>query len=358
MASPSWFRTVGAATFAALVLAVAPASADVIALNNGDRITGNIEKITPDGVQVATPYAGTVTLKMAAVRSLASTHPVSITDTAGAVHSAIVGPTPDNTGWKEVATAPANPDAIAVPYVAAPPPAPAPAPVVSLFGPKWQNELSLGLLNTSGNTDQTEFTGELDFHYTDKPHELTIKFDGAYGNTNGKLDNALLAGDVIYRRELPELMPRDRWYLFAENHDIYDGIKGISFRTIDDVGLGFYVWRGKKLEVDVRAGPGVTYEKLFDGTSDVDPNALAGLRAVYQFSDRVSLGEEAIYSTSVTDDTRYQASSETALGIKLPELQRGFGLKTTFRDDYDNTAGMNGHKRNDTKFVVALTLDF
>jgi putative salt-induced outer membrane protein YdiY len=358
MASRTWLYSVLTASVAGFLFAAAPASADVIALNNGDRITGTIDKITPDAVEITTPYAGKITLKPSAIRSMASTHTVGITDAAGATHNAIVGPTADNTGWKEVAAAPAHPDAIVVPYVAAPVTPPAPAPAVSLFGPKWQNQLALGFLNLSGNTSQTEFTGEASFHYTDKPHELTLKFDGAYGTTNGVQDNSSVSGDIVYRHELANWHPHDHWFLFGESHDLYDGIKGISFRSINAVGLGNYLWRGKKAEVDVRAGPGFLYEKYFSGDQVTNVTALAGLRATYKLSDRVILSEDFVYNTSVSDNSNYQITSITAADVKLPDVQRGFGLKVAFEDDYDNAAGGQGSKQNDTRFVVALTLDY
>jgi len=357
--SPPWSSARSRRLAALAVLAAAmPALADVIALNNGDRITGTIAQITPTAVEVATTYGGKITLQRGAIRSLASDHAVSIVNDAGASHTAFVGPTAGNTGWAEVAAAAPDPAAIAVPYVAAAPAAPpAPPAPESVFGPNWKAQLVLSLVNLAGNTNQTEFSGEASFHYQNKPDELTLKFDGAYGTTNGTTDNSQVSADAVYRHELLDWKPADRWFMYGESHELYDGIRHISLRSIDGVGLGFYAWRGQKLAVDFRAGPGMIYERFFSGHTTTDFAGMVGMRATYKFNERVGLTEEALYDTALSETTRWQASSETALDVKMPEVCRGLGLKVGFRDDYDNTAA-GGLKRNDTRFVVGLALDY
>ncbi|MGC8553383.1 MAG: DUF481 domain-containing protein [Phycisphaerae bacterium] len=360
-------RKLVAAAMTAVALAVGAAAqlsrADTITLSNGDRLSGSIDRITPTLVILDTNYGGVITLERSAVAAMVSVKPVQIVDANGTSHEAFVAPTANHKGWVETQVAPPA-DALVLPAgaPATPPPpvkAPAPAQPISLFGPYWDNSLTLGLTNLTGNTEQTEFAGNVNFHYKHVLNELGINFAGAYGTTNGVQDNGSFAGNAIYRRELPSWWPKNHWYAFVESNNLYDEIKGISFRTQDIVGLGYYLISTKKLEVDVRAGPGVLYERFFHGGDITAPIAAEGLRAVYKLNTRVTLSENLLATQSLEYPSRdYQFTTITAANLAIPEVMRGLSLTASFEDDYDNSALETGKKPNDTRTLVGLTLGF
>lgn len=329
--------------------------ADTVILQNGDRITGTITRITPTNVQVDTAALGALTIQRSGIKTLESIRKIAITDSFGDTHQAYLAPAPDGLSYMEVP----------LPSTAAPTAVTTTAPATNPHdldpyhlpvGPHWKNQLALGILDTTGNTESSDFSGQLDFNYLNQPHELTLSMRGDYAVNQGTQTTGLALGDALYRRSLPEFHS-DRLFLFVETHELYDGIKGISFRSNSSMGPGYYLWKDEKLHVDVRSGPGFTYLRLFDGTTHTDPTGIFGLRAVYHFNTRVSLEEEALYTNSLADTTRWQFTSDAAVKIKLPELARGIGLKFGFRDDYDNSA-TTPHKKNDSRLALALTLDF
>jgi len=329
------------AIFGPLILASAT-YADTIVLTNHDHLTGTIEQITPAQIVITTPYAQHLSIARNQVESF-TTDQIRTAAPAATLPAATA-----NT------TAPAT-----LPLAAAKPAVPATMPEqLSLFGPHWKNQFALGLVNTTGNTEETQLATGLDFHYFNKPHDLTLKFNVLYATVNGVVNQSVAAGDFVYRADLPALTPHDRWYFFAENHELYDGIKGISLRSINALGPGYYIWKGQKLTADIRGGPGFTYERYFNDATHTDANILVGLRALYQFSPRLSLAQDTVATTAMTEDSRMQLTSKTDLNLKLPELQRGMGLKFSFIDDYDNSSAQNQRQNNDTRVVVSLTLDF
>ena len=103
--------------------------------------------------------------------------------------------------------------------------------------------------------------------------------------------------------------------------------------------------------------------RIYDGVTELiarhrpDAVVLVGLRATYTFSDRVQITQDLEYSQAMFDPEHYVITSETALHIKLAEVQRGLGIKLAFRDDYDN-ATQSPNSRNDTRFTAGLTLEF
>lgn len=359
---PARFTCLAALAVASLAAA---AFADTVQLTNGDRLTGTITRITPDAVEITTPYAGAITLKRNAVKTMWSQEPVTIAPAEGPARTAYIAPTAE--GWAEAAQAVPEPSPVAATPVAAAPVAAAPGPVVAPaprlnlqgyylpIGPDWTNVLTVGVLNTSGNTDSSQFTAEAVFAQKKDTHELTLKFGGAYAVTSGEQTLGLAYSDIIYRRNLP--WQGGRWYAFAENDNRYDGVKGISLRSTTAGGLGYNLFAGERFDADLRAGPGFTYQRYFDGTADADAVILVGFRAAYAFSDRVQLTQDLEYSQAMFDPEHYVVTSETALNIKLAEVQRGLGIKLAFRNDYDN-ATQPPNSKNDTRFTAGLTLEF
>jgi putative salt-induced outer membrane protein YdiY len=350
---------------AALLALATPAPADEVTLANGDHVTGTIMRITPATVEVRA-YGAVLEIPRASLKSLRSDQPVAIVSAGGATHTAFVAPSTQPAGFAEAPAAVAAAPATTAPAPATSAPAPAAPPVQTPaaldlepyylpFGPHWKNTLALGAISTAGNTDSTSANGELDLQYNAKPWELTIKFGALYGTTNGRQSDALAYNDDILRRTLPE-WHTDRLYFFGEDHNTYDGIKGISWRSVTAAGFGYYLAQGDKLSIDVRGGPGYHYERYFSGRENSDFVGLAGLRATYAFNARVKLSQEVQYTTAVNRFEDYQIAAESALTIKLPDIRRGLGLRFAFRDDYDNTTAKQ--KRNDTRLTAALTLDF
>jgi putative salt-induced outer membrane protein YdiY len=356
------------ATFAAAALLLASASlaarADTILLKSGDSFTGTITAIHPDSIDVTTPFAGPIHVKRDTVKTLRSDARVTITDAAGASHAAYLSPLADNAGWTESAVV-APPIAAVVPAGPAPVAAAVPGKVYDLnlepyylpVGPHWKNQFSLGIVNTTGNTDSTNFASEFNFNYKEKPQELTLKIGGVYDTTNGAQTAGQFFFDAVYRRTLPEWDKSERWYLFGENHELYDAIKAISLRSTSGVGLGYYLFKSDKFTLDLRAGPAFVYERFFNEDTNTDISGLAGLRAVYNINERAALTQDVLYTTAFSDTKRYQLTSETALSLKLPEIARGVGMKFGFRDDYDNSATAP-RKNNDTRLTIAMTFDF
>lgn len=344
----------------ACALVSAVALADTVTLKNGDSVSGTINRVSPDAVEVTTAYAGKVTIKREAVKTLRSEQKVLVVDPSGQTRTTYIAPVSEGAGWREV-DAPVPPAPVAI--APAPPAPPVPQKAVALdlerywlpIGPHWKNQFTLGIVNTTGNTESTNFAAEAAFNYKERPQELTLRIGGVYDQTEGTQTAGQFYIDAVYRRTLVEWDKTERWYAFAENHELYDGVKQISYRITNGAGLGYYLIKEPNFQLDLRGGPAFVCEKFFSGDTLSEPSALVGLRAAWTINERTSITEEALYTVSLKDAASYQITSETALNLKLPEIARGVGLKLAFRDDYDNASK---RKQNDTRFVVALTLDF
>ncbi len=338
---------------------------DNVVLKSGDTLSGTIVSIGPETIDLSTSFAGMIKIKRETVKSLRSDAKVTVINPQGESHAAYVSPVEGAAGWQET---PAAVPVTAVAVVPPPPPsapAPEPAKVYNLnlepywlpIGPDWKNQLVLGVTTTSGNTNSTTVAAGASFAYNTKPQEFTLKLGTNYEMTNDVQTAGQAYMDAIYRRSFPQWDKSEGWYAFAENHELYDAIKGISLRSTTAFGPGYFLVKQPNIKVDVRTGPAYVYERFFNGDTNSDLSGLAGLRIEYVVNARSTLSENALYTVATNDTTRYQITSDTAFDVKLPELARGMGLKFDFRDDYDNTA-VDGNKQNDTRFTLALTLDF
>ncbi|MGN6370926.1 MAG: DUF481 domain-containing protein [Phycisphaerae bacterium] len=353
---------------ASLLLAAlaTPAFPDTVTLKSNDTLTGTITRIAPDTIDLQTDFAGLLHIHRDKVKTLRSDDKVTIINPQGQSHAAYVSPIANAVGWKETESA-APPDALPPIAVAANPATPATAAPKAVYldlepwflpiGPHWKNQLTLGAVATSGNTDSSSLTAQATFKYEIKPEEINLKIGADYAVTSGEQTSDDAYFDAVYRRSFPQFDKSERWYAFAENHELYDAVKDISLRSTTSFGPGYYLFKGKRFNLDLRAGPAFVYERFFNHHQTTDFDGLFGLRAAYIINDRTSLTEDLLYTTAVEDSNRYQVTSDTALAFKLPEIARGAGLKLDFRDDYDNTAD-SGNKHNDTKFTLGLTLDF
>jgi putative salt-induced outer membrane protein YdiY len=340
--------------------------ADRVVLKNGNVLTGVIRRIDHKTVTIVIQKGTDVKIPLTAVRTMRSRNRVDIVGNHGKIHRAAVAESTSAVGWQEVPYAAQNRTPSVIPTLA-PQSQPAraartnavkPPPPVGLFGPYWKNRLTLGLVNASGNTDQTETAGALLFHYKRGQDELTLDFNAAYGSTNGKQDQSFAQGHFVYRKLLPNWHPHRHWYLFVANRELYDGIKGISLRSTTSAGLGYYLVKNKRLEADVRAGPGFLYEQLFHGQKRTDPTGAAALRVIYHLDKSVMLSQEVTYDQALTSQNQYNVTSDSSVLVKLDQVERGLGMSFSFDDDYDNTASASGRKPNDTRLVIGLTLNF
>lgn len=349
-----------------LIAGASPAFADTVTLKNKDVLTGAIEEVSPTSITLTTAYAGKISIARTAVNTLQSDHAVAITHSDGstdhrylspATTSPVAATTPASQpalGWLETETPRVPRTGIAPPPVAAATKTDAPPKRFTHyldFGPNWKNQLSLGAVNASGNDNTASVDFGVNLHYQKTTDEFTFKFESLYGTSNGAQTEGLVDQNAVYRHDLTS-----RFYSYASDDVRYDAIKGISLQAQMSAGLGYYLFRGKRFKLDLRAGPGVEYLKTFDGNSDVAPSGEAGIRAAYDINDRVSASQETTYTTSLLDDNVWRVHSESALNYKL-DLERGLGLKVSYNDDYENQPS-HGRKRNDSRVALSLTFDF
>ena len=144
--------TVFAGCLVIAVLANVPAAlGDVVILKNGDRVSGVVTLVTPLRVTINSRYLGTLTIERSHIRTILAQQWVRVVNEDNTLSKAYILPAQNGGGWT-LSRLPPSPTLV---QLVAPPAA---GKAVkkhkppSLFGPYWDNQLVLGLTNTTGNT--------------------------------------------------------------------------------------------------------------------------------------------------------------------------------------------------------------
>ncbi len=339
-------------------VAVGAAWADVVTFKNGDHLTGAIEQITDTQVIFVSPAVGRITLDRSAIQTLHSENQVTITQTTATgptTRKAYVAPAQTGIGWNETDQRQAAPiSAATAPIPQAKPAAPAKDNRFTRYlylGPNWNNQLALGYSGTTGNDESSAFNASVKLHYKKDKNELTMLAEGVHAVSNSDQTQGFARHNAVFRHDL-----KGRWFWFADDDVRYDGVKGISLAANAATGPGYYLFKGDKFNMDLRAGPGIFYQRRFDEDSTFAPSVEVGLRLSYKVNDRFELSNETTYTAAMTEHNDFTIVSETAAKFKL-DLESGLGFKLAFQDQYDSQPS-DGKDANDTRLIAALTLDF
>ncbi len=185
--------------------------------------------------------------------------------------------------------------------------------VVSAQDRPWEGEAELGLLVTTGNSEETNFKsrlglkhetqewrniGEFRSAYTEAEEETTAERYGVEGETNYKFSE------------------NQYWFLRSSYED--DRFSGYDFRTSTTAGYGHRVWEmDEESFLDLSAGAGYRFNKLDepdeDG-SDQEEEVIGRLAALFQFAlSSNSLFRQEFSTEFGLDDNNTITESETSV---------------------------------------------
>lgn len=175
--------------------------------------------------------------------------------------------------------------------------------------PPFTGEVAAGANATSGNTDSTaaSLSAALQWNFTGWEIESNGSLEYASDGDTKTTQRYYL--DSTVRRDLTE-----RLYAFGFASYTDDQFSGYKYETAGNAGLGYRIYTGKRLKLDVEAGPGYRYSELNNGGVETEPTARVASGLVWNLSDNAKLTNDLAINVG-TDKT---ISSDTlALTTKL-----------------------------------------
>lgn len=317
------------------------AHADLLVMDNGDRITGRLDSITGGKAIFDTPYAGRIWVEIANIRTLETEEAYAVRmgdrmiegtfagegdlqQLIGADQAAIVN-------WTGVRSATQSRNAF------------------TRFTAGWGSHLDLALSLADGNSSTEAFNVLLEVDYQDELNAHLVTALLAREEGEGLLTRDQLDIDYGYKRFLTE-----RWYGAGNAEYFQDTLKEIDSRITLGIGVGVQFIDNSIQNLSSDIGISAVREDI-GGDSDVEPALRLGVD--YQrfvLAKTIELFHRQSILQLLGDEKNQVFSSST--GIRYAYNER---IDTNFRIDlaYESDPPP-GNERTDTTYSLGVGIKF
>jgi putative salt-induced outer membrane protein YdiY len=218
----------------------------------------------------------------------------------------------------------------------------------------WKGEAELGVLVTSGNTEETKVNTRLGLQYETQTWRNTGEFSSRYteaeDQTTAEEYKAALEADYKFD---------DQQYWFVRGSYEDDRFSGYDFESTLTTGYGNRVWQaGDRSFLDLSVGGGYRYNKLKEDNADgrdVEEEAIARLAGQFDYA----LSDTALFRQKLSteiglDDNNTISQSETSL---QSNIVGSLSMKAAFRVKHVSDAPV-GSDKTDTETSLSLLYGF
>jgi putative salt-induced outer membrane protein len=340
----------------AILVAAAPALADVVTLENGDRVSGTIKLIREGKLIIETAYAGEVPIDYAVVTGietdgeipvfLASGDRVTgkvevvepgklrVVSASGAVNVAVA----DVKGLHEPVTEDGRPLSEVE------------AELAKLSSPTgtWAGNLELGGALSDGNTDVLSGFFRLTLTRETPGDKFTFRAAARYAEENG---NKIVDEQILSLREDVKLDP---WYVFALLSFERDQFEDLDLRGIFAPGAGIRFVDEEKLKMDFEAAPTLRYSDYRSRESEWAGELLLGHKVDWNPFGEARVTSDLQLFPSLTQGGEFRLQWEGAIEQPVAE---GWFARLSIVDKY-NSDPSPGFEKNDFTIRLALVYKF
>lgn len=311
---------------------------DRVLLDQGDRLSGEVVKVTGGVLHLATDYAGTVEIELARVRSVETAAPVTVELASGERLEGRLA-AGDPAELRIVTEHAGEPLAVAFADVAAV----NPPPEVS-----YHFAVSVGANVQSGNTSRTSIAVG-----ADAEHETpTGRFRGTLTWNTAEESGERTARNTYAGLQYDFLFGGPR-YLYVKANFLADEFKDLDLRTVAGVGLGYEAVANDRLDLDLEAGLAFLSEDFTTAPDQEELTVDVGATADWHLGRWGTLSESLTIRPSF-DEGSYQLRFANTLRSKLA---LGWALKLQNVLDYDSEPPP-GVEKEDLLWIVALEYVF
>ncbi|MEM7216939.1 MAG: DUF481 domain-containing protein [Pseudomonadota bacterium] len=227
---------------AVAALCASAASADVLLLDNGDRITGTVDNITAGSVTVTTAYAGAIVVNMDNVVELSTEGEYDVTLASG---DSFTGSVVRDGLLVDGSVVPAKATDISL------------LAVIDDGSPVWDSRLDLLATRSNGNSKVQTINLFGESRYTHGPNDHFLSFAWGDEEAEGETTKAQLEIDYNYRRIL-----QNNWYWAGNVEYFQDDLKGVDRRITVGVAAGKLWWDTAISRLSTEIGVSQVFEKL------------------------------------------------------------------------------------------------
>ncbi len=218
----------------------------------------------------------------------------------------------------------------------------------------WEGEAELGVLITTGNTDETNINGRLGLKHEIESWRNIAEFSSNYSEAEDETTTEKYKSSLETNYKFDE-----NQYFFLRGTYERDRFSGYDFESTVTTGYGNRVWnQGKRSFLDLSVGGGYRFNKLEevnDEGEDEEKEAIGRLAAQFNYA----LSENALFRQKLSteiglDENNVISQSETALKANIVG---NLSMKLAYRVEHVSDAPADSNS-TDTETSISLLYGF
>jgi putative salt-induced outer membrane protein YdiY len=327
------------------------ATAEQVALKNGDRLTGTVLSMDGKKLLLKTTYAGDISIEMASVESFSSAQPMVVTRTD---NKTVTGTVMVEDSDYVVTTA-SGPQVFARSESVVMRSSADQAAYEKSLHPSmlqgWKGGGNFGLAFARGNSQSTNLALGFDAQRKNTSDAWTLSAASIY-STDDHLSVATansLQAMIRYDRNL------NKWlFIFGTFAGGYDDLQNLNYRILPGGGLGLHAIATPRTTLDLLAGMGYTRESYSTGLVRNLTSGTFGNEFSFKLSSRSTLMQNLYYLPSFNETSNYRIVGNIGISTKL----NGWMTANLLFNDRYNSQPVLGNKKNDVLFTSGLGFTF
>jgi len=323
-------------------------SADEVYFKNGDKLTGNIEKLVDGKMVLKSDLAGTVTIELANIQTFSTDDPVEVHLSDKTVFSRkIVKSDPNKFAIEGAETLAAQTFELSAITSINPP---------KKAKPKWSGDISAGVTSTHGNTKTELVNASANLSKRTENDRTTISADYARGKQEDPDTGEEITTENWWRAKGKyDYFFTKKFYGFADGRYEKDSIAQLDRRAIVGGGGGYQWIESDRMNFATEAGLASLYEKFDNQTeSNSEISAQAGYHFDRKLTDTIKFMHDLTYYPSLEQFSDYFLTTTSEIRANFTE-----NMFTNFKVVFDYDASpAQGKGGTDTKYILGVGANF
>lgn len=217
---------------------------------------------------------------------------------------------------------------------------------------KWKRDISLGYNQTSGNTQNKQFTlfGSAIRSFHDA--EFSIKGSSYYSSSNQTMVAQKWDGQLRYSFDFTESKNWFNSYQFKIEHDRF---ADINYRMLPSTGIGYWFSKTDEFKLMFETSAGYEITKFWSNKEDNQEPALI----LHGFTKKLIFKKDYLSEDiSIIPSLNNGGTRMTANTIFTNPIANGLALNIKFVLEHNTKPSSEDIKKTDSKFITELKYSF
>jgi putative salt-induced outer membrane protein YdiY len=357
-----WFSSLSAAAFG-----------DEIRVNNGDRITGKVTKVTSSNIMITTEYAGNISVSLSSIEGISSDVVFHFELKDSSVVSGKITGIPEGSNAVTIENADEGEKQIEIAKISAVRSSSEQEEYLRRTAHKWTDlwtgNMNLGFTLTSGNTKTRTLATGANLARETQKDKLTMYANYARSTSVSSLfgvtKNDVVRGGWRYQYNIPK-----GFYLFGFNDLEHNKAQFLDLRVASGTGFGYYIIKNRFVELEAFGGVSMAYEDFFCESGDLinenercsfankiirnSAEALVGESLALKLNDKIYFNKRLQIFSNISQGGEYRGTLDSSINVKL---MKWLTWNITASDRYISNPPA-GSKNNDLLLTTGFGFTF